>query len=297
MEPETGKISLKVVIIFTDKAVFSETGKHLSNIESLVLQETLNGKKYPEIASDNGYAIEYLKNDVGPKLWRRLSITFGEKVSKANVKIVLQNHLYNEQESQKSITISSSVPDSNSQLLTVPKEEPPKQILPLSDSPQQSSTQSEVEQLQKFAKIYFKKSLESLQGTSTHKVLMALALFPHGAILKAIMAVTGITDSNLVKDSLNELKEMLLIDHQEERYFLLPLVETYIINELNCYPEFEEKSRERWVNWYVEMSPKFHSLIFEKEKENLTKVMDWCVNHQLYHQVNQLWPMIKSYCQ
>lgn len=90
--------NFKIVVRFTDNAVFSRTGKHLSNTETLVLKGTWKGLKYPQIAAENGYTIEYLKNDIGPKLWRRLSETFGEKVKKANVKIVLQQLLHSEEE-------------------------------------------------------------------------------------------------------------------------------------------------------------------------------------------------------
>lgn len=89
--------SLKIVVRLTDRAVFSRTGKHLSNIETQVLQGAWKGQKYPQIASETGYAIEYLKNCIGPQLWRRLSETFGEKIKKANVKIVLQHQLEEEE--------------------------------------------------------------------------------------------------------------------------------------------------------------------------------------------------------
>ncbi|NEO33544.1 MAG: hypothetical protein F6K36_24585 [Symploca sp. SIO3C6] len=87
----------RIVVKFTDSAVFSKTGKHLSNIETMVLQGTWKGLKYPQIAAENGYTIEYLKNDIGPKLWKRLSETFGEKIKKANVKVVLQRRLDSEE--------------------------------------------------------------------------------------------------------------------------------------------------------------------------------------------------------
>ena len=89
--------SFKIVVRLTDRAVFSRTGKHLSNVETLVLQGAWKGQKYPQIASETGYAIEYLKNCIGPQLWRRLSETFGETVKKANVKIVLQHQLDSEE--------------------------------------------------------------------------------------------------------------------------------------------------------------------------------------------------------
>ncbi len=78
-------LSVKIVIRVTDKAVFSTTGNHLSNIETLLLQGVWKDQKYPQIASETGYSIEYLKNDIGPKLWKRLSQVFGERVKKAGV--------------------------------------------------------------------------------------------------------------------------------------------------------------------------------------------------------------------
>ena len=84
----------KIVIRLADNEVFSKTGKHLSKIENLVLEGTWKGLKYPQIAIENGYASEYLRNDIGPKLWRRLSKAFEEKVCKANVRIVLESRLF-----------------------------------------------------------------------------------------------------------------------------------------------------------------------------------------------------------
>ena len=83
----------RIIVRLTDSEVFSKTGKHLSNTEILVLEGTWKGLKYPQIATENGYASEYLRNDVGPKLWKRLSEAFEEKICKANVRIVLANRL------------------------------------------------------------------------------------------------------------------------------------------------------------------------------------------------------------
>ena len=88
----------KIIVRLTDSAVFSRTGKHLSSTEVLVLEGTWKGLKYPQIATENGYASEYLRNDVGPKLWKRLSEAFEEKICKPNVRIVLETRLLNTSE-------------------------------------------------------------------------------------------------------------------------------------------------------------------------------------------------------
>ncbi|GBF82088.1 hypothetical protein [Aphanothece sacrum] len=293
MEPESTKISFKVVIILTDKAVFSNTGKHLSNIEVLVLQETLNGKKYPEIASNHGYTIEYLKNDVGPKLWRRLSYTFGEKVNKANVNIILQHQFYNEQAKITVETSNISVSLPQTKILSSPTQTIPNEKLSLPLPTNLSPPQSQVKQLENFAQIYFEKSLKSLQRTWTYQILMALALFPNGATEKAIMTVTELTNPDTVVDSLTQLEQMLLIEQTEEKYCLLPIAKNYVLAELKSEVALEKSLRERWVNWYLEITQRCDRSTFEKEKENLIEVMDWCILHHRYDQVKQLWQAIK----
>ena len=72
-----------------DTAIFSITSRHLNTIEIVVLEGVLQGKKYGEIAADSGYSSEYLKNNVGPKLWKLLSASLGEKVGKKNLIAVL----------------------------------------------------------------------------------------------------------------------------------------------------------------------------------------------------------------
>ncbi len=282
MESETRKISLKVVVVFTDKAVYSETGKHLSNIESLVLQETLNGKKYPEIASANGYTIEYIKNDVGPKLWRRLSCAFGEKVNKSNVKIIITNRLYNEQEKSKNITVKPTVVYEKKSLPPSPK----LQTYPL---------ESKVEQLEKIADMYCEKTVKMLRGTPAHKILMILIMFPHGALKEAIINVAGLSQTELLNDSMTQLQEMLLIEQQETRYSLNPVIKSYLIKEFKTDSEFEKRSRKRWLSWYLEMAEQGYTMsLCEKERNNIVEVIDWCMNHNLYEQVKKLWPIIKS---
>uniref|UniRef100_UPI0030842F8E AAA-like domain-containing protein n=1 Tax=Petrachloros mirabilis TaxID=2918835 RepID=UPI0030842F8E len=59
--------------------------RHLKNIEVTVLKGVWQGKTYDQIAQECGYAPEYIKHDVGPKLWQLLSASFGEKVSKTSL--------------------------------------------------------------------------------------------------------------------------------------------------------------------------------------------------------------------
>jgi hypothetical protein len=76
-----------------DAAVFSHAARHLKNIEVAVLRGALQGQKYDRIAEDCDYAPEYIKNDVGPKLWQLLSSSLGKKVSKTNLTAVLAQRI------------------------------------------------------------------------------------------------------------------------------------------------------------------------------------------------------------
>ncbi|NEO31963.1 MAG: hypothetical protein F6K36_16310 [Symploca sp. SIO3C6] len=82
-------LQLDLAIQIADSALFAHSSKHLSNIEVLVLQGSWLGKTYQEIALESSYNHEYLKNNVGPRLWKLLSEALGEKVSKHNLVAVL----------------------------------------------------------------------------------------------------------------------------------------------------------------------------------------------------------------
>lgn len=74
----------------TDTAVFNQTGKHLSDAQRAVIQGTWQRQKYHEIALVYRCTPEYLKRDVGPKLWKILSDEFQEKVSKTNFRTAVE---------------------------------------------------------------------------------------------------------------------------------------------------------------------------------------------------------------
>ena len=101
-------ISFEQALKLVDAAVFAKTGKHLRNIEVAVLQGAWLNKKYDRIAAECGYAPEYIKHDVGPKLWQLLSTSFGEKVSKTNLMAVLVQQASQEEEENERLPITRS---------------------------------------------------------------------------------------------------------------------------------------------------------------------------------------------
>ncbi len=87
-------ILFQEVLILVEGLIMAKTGKQLSNIDVLVLRGSWKGDKYSQIAANGGYTDEYLKNDIGPKLWKRLSQALGKKVTKNNFKAILEQHIY-----------------------------------------------------------------------------------------------------------------------------------------------------------------------------------------------------------
>ncbi|NJM74138.1 MAG: hypothetical protein HC862_30925 [Scytonema sp. RU_4_4] len=143
-------ITFEIALKVADAAVFAKTKRHLKNIEVAVLRGALLGQKYDQIAAECDYAPEYIKHDVGPKLWQILSSSLGEKVSKTNLMAVLaqraseefkipygkrkalQNTLQEAQSATKfQIEDSSSCPNSQLPTPQSPELESPVGLIPL----------------------------------------------------------------------------------------------------------------------------------------------------------------------
>src|SRR4028119_2117094 len=71
-------------------------GQRLTDVQSVVLLETWAGRSYREIAQQLGYEHDYIKQ-VGSQLWRSLSQTLGEPVSKRNLQAVVRRYQQSQQ--------------------------------------------------------------------------------------------------------------------------------------------------------------------------------------------------------
>lgn len=80
---------------FVDKVIFTNTGKHLNDLERQVFIGSWQGYTYEKMYPINP---EYVEKDVGYKLWRKLSQALNEKVSKKNIRgtieRALKHHIY-----------------------------------------------------------------------------------------------------------------------------------------------------------------------------------------------------------
>jgi AAA-like domain len=119
-------INFEIALKLADAAVFAKTKRHLRNIEVAVLRGALLGQKYDQIAAEYDYAPEYIKHDVGPKLWQILSSSLGEKVSKTNLMAVLAQRASGKEEKEGNQEEKNPAPS-----LQSPELESPVGLVPL----------------------------------------------------------------------------------------------------------------------------------------------------------------------
>jgi tetratricopeptide (TPR) repeat protein len=81
-----------IAITWIDRLVALETGKHLNNLQIFTIEQVWLGKKYIEIAADYHCTEGHVK-DTAAALWQLLSQLLGERVTKTNLKSLLQRHV------------------------------------------------------------------------------------------------------------------------------------------------------------------------------------------------------------
>jgi chloramphenicol 3-O-phosphotransferase len=72
-----------------DEVVFAHIGKPLTDLQRMILRESLADKGYEEM---EGYETQHIKNE-GSNLWKLLSAALGEKVSKTSFRGALEKRL------------------------------------------------------------------------------------------------------------------------------------------------------------------------------------------------------------
>ncbi len=73
------------IIPIVDSLVFSQTGKHLDDIQEIVIKGVWQGHTYENIAERSNHSESYVR-DVGYKLWHILSQQLGEEIHKSNLR-------------------------------------------------------------------------------------------------------------------------------------------------------------------------------------------------------------------
>jgi tetratricopeptide (TPR) repeat protein len=84
-------MSANAAITWIDRLLFPETGKHLNDLQIFTIEQVLLGRKYVEIAEDYHCTEGHVK-DIAAALWQILSQLVGERVTKTNLRSIVQRH-------------------------------------------------------------------------------------------------------------------------------------------------------------------------------------------------------------
>ncbi|MBE9041223.1 RNA polymerase subunit sigma-24, partial [Oscillatoriales cyanobacterium LEGE 11467] len=149
--------------------------------------------------------------------------------------------------------------------------------------------------------------IKAIRGKPAHKLLLALALFPHDVEKSTIARITNFKpDGTIVDAGFARLGQLSAIECNDRRYYLLPLTREYALAELKDTPKFERDARECWVRWCLEFvrqhgakDPKewlpYRAL--EAEWQNLMAVIEWCIEKERYEDFREIWRYLKGYTQ
>jgi diguanylate cyclase (GGDEF)-like protein len=102
--------NIETILEFAEALVHADTGGYLSDLQKIILLTTLQGgrKTYEQIADECGYSAKYVQRCVAPKLWQSFSQALGEKVTKKNVRAVLEREMREQKQASKTELFSES---------------------------------------------------------------------------------------------------------------------------------------------------------------------------------------------
>lgn len=83
------------LLAFAEELIYGKIGNYFSDLQRTILLTTLQGsrKTYDQIAEECGYSARYVKQDVAPKLWQLLSQALEQKITKSNLKAILEHQM------------------------------------------------------------------------------------------------------------------------------------------------------------------------------------------------------------
>jgi tetratricopeptide (TPR) repeat protein len=82
-------MNAEAILTWLDSLIPAHTGERLSELERVILQQVWQGRKYLEIANQYGCTEGHAK-DVGSRLWKLLSKTLKQKITKSNCRSILE---------------------------------------------------------------------------------------------------------------------------------------------------------------------------------------------------------------
>ncbi|MBD2562722.1 MULTISPECIES: AAA-like domain-containing protein [Nostoc] len=85
-------MTIDLILDIINRKLVEVPDNPLHSTEILVLQGIWQDKTYEEIAQEEKYSCGYITNVVAPRLYQKLSLVFGKRVTKKNCRVVLESY-------------------------------------------------------------------------------------------------------------------------------------------------------------------------------------------------------------
>jgi uncharacterized protein YjbI with pentapeptide repeats len=83
-------MNLEQATKLTNELILKRFGRPLRDVEVTILKGAWVGQTYQQIGTTGPYSADYLRNDAGPKFWKVLSESLGQKVGKKGFRTALE---------------------------------------------------------------------------------------------------------------------------------------------------------------------------------------------------------------
>jgi tetratricopeptide (TPR) repeat protein len=99
-------MDVEAALVLVEREVYRHTNKHLSDLQQAVITNVLLGRKYLDIADEYGCTEGHAK-DTGSLLWKLLAQSWGEKVTKSNLRRIVTRQLQSLESNQAKINLAN----------------------------------------------------------------------------------------------------------------------------------------------------------------------------------------------
>jgi tetratricopeptide (TPR) repeat protein len=97
-------MDVEAALVLVEREVYRYTNKHLTDLQQTVITNVLLGRKYLDIADEYGCTEGHAK-DTGSLLWKLLAQSWGEKVTKSNLRRLVTKQLQSLQRDQANVDL------------------------------------------------------------------------------------------------------------------------------------------------------------------------------------------------
>jgi tetratricopeptide (TPR) repeat protein len=145
--------------------------------------------------------------------------------------------------------------------------------------------------------------IRTIPDSIAEQLLFSLSLFPHGASTAALTYLNP-ERGHLVNPGLEQLERISVVSLlTPDLYQIHSLTQEYAQLELNRQPDYAITLRNRWQNWYLDLTASYERLDWLDwqdyspliaEWKNLRGVVDWCIQQEQYEDVLHFWHCLKG---